>query len=571
MKERLLVSVKIKINITILVISLVLFGLLFIGITGFRILSGLRAYVGGEGLWAKGQREASYQLTQYILTGEKIRYQSFLDRLKVPLGDKVARLELEKKTPVYEIIFQGFVDGGNHPEDIPAMISLYKKYKNINYINDAVEQWEIGDGLIKELLKIGEEIHHHITNNNMSKEQLTRYLITIDILQKRLNEAENQFSYFMSVAARWATELFIIIMLIFFVAGSIVCFIILRLISGIIYELNDKNLKLKTQAKKERTITKELKESEEKYRFITENATDIIWTSDLEGNIAFVTPSHENLTGYTVEETIGMNIAKFTTQKSMETIAGMIMDRLATDIERKNDQYKPLTVEMESKHKNGTIRQCEVNAKFIRDNNGKPIGIIGILRDATQRKELETQLQQAVKMEAIGTLAGGIAHDFNNLLTGILGNTSLMRDDISPSHPNYGNLTETENYVKSAVSLTKQLLGFARGGKYEVEPTNLNELIKSHNRMFGRTKKEIAIKGKYENKLWISEVDKGQIEQVLMNIYVNAWQAMPDGGELYIQTENVTLSNEYKQPFHVTPGKYVKISVTDTGIGMDEQ
>jgi len=108
------------------------------------------------------------------------------------------------------------------------------------------------------------------------------------------------------------------------------------------------------------------------------------------------------------------------------------------------------------------------------------------------------------------------------------------------------------------------------GGRYEVMPTDLNELIKSQNRMFGRTKKEITIRGKYQDNPWTVEVDQGQINQVILNLYVNAWQAMPKGGDLYVQTENVTLDEGYTKPFNVTPGRYVKISVTDTGVGMDE-
>lgn len=118
--------------------------------------------------------------------------------------------------------------------------------------------------------------------------------------------------------------------------------------------------------------------------------------------------------------------------------------------------------------------------------------------------------------------------------------------------------------------MTRDLLGFARGGKYEVKPTDLNVLIQHENEVFGRTKKEIRIHEKYEADLWPTEVDQGQIQQVLMNLYVNAWQAMPAGGDLYIQTENVTLDEPYTHPFGVAPGKYVKISVSDTGTGMDE-
>jgi nitrogen-specific signal transduction histidine kinase/CheY-like chemotaxis protein len=190
--------------------------------------------------------------------------------------------------------------------------------------------------------------------------------------------------------------------------------------------------------------------------------------------------------------------------------------------------------------------------------------------DISEKKRLEAQLQQAQKLESLGTLAGGVAHDFNNLLMGIQGRTSLMMIETESYHPHYEHLREIENYVISAAELTKQLLGFARGGKYEVKPTDLNTLITQNSRMFGRTKKEISIHRKYEDDLWMVAVDQGQIDQVLLNIYVNAWQAMPGGGDLYIQTENVTLDLNFVSPYGLPPGKYVKVSVTDTGIGMDE-
>ena len=173
-------------------------------------------------------------------------------------------------------------------------------------------------------------------------------------------------------------------------------------------------------------------------------------------------------------------------------------------------------------------------------------------------------------MEAIGTLSGGIAHDFNNLLMGIQGNVSLVLLNKDSSHLDYERLQNIVQGVQSAAELTKQLLGFAIGGKYEVRPTNLNELIRNQNRMFGRTKKEITIRGEYKDNLWTVEVDQGQIEQVVLNLYVNAWQVMPGGGDLYIQTENVTLDEHYTRPYAFEPGRHVKISITDTGVGMGE-
>ncbi len=189
--------------------------------------------------------------------------------------------------------------------------------------------------------------------------------------------------------------------------------------------------------------------------------------------------------------------------------------------------------------------------------------------DMTERKSLESQLHHAQKMEAIGTLAGGIAHDFNNLLMGIQGVASLMMLEFDPSHPCYERLKLIEDQVKSGADLTRQLLGFARGGRYEVKPTNINELIEKTSTMFGRTRKEIAIHRKYEKEVWTLEVDHGQMEQVFLNLYLNAWQAMPGGGSITIETQNYVLGRHDPFTDAVNPGRYVKISVADTGMGMD--
>jgi CheY-like chemotaxis protein len=143
--------------------------------------------------------------------------------------------------------------------------------------------------------------------------------------------------------------------------------------------------------------------------------------------------------------------------------------------------------------------------------------------------------------------------------------------DTDSSHPHYKMLKSMEEQVKSGADLTWQLLSFARGGKYEVKPTDLNTIVKKSSGMFGRAKKEVGIFQNLQPDLWTVEVDRGQIEQVLLNLYVNAWQAMPGGGSLFLETKNVTLDENYVRPINGKAGNYAKISVTDTGVGMDEK
>jgi PAS domain S-box-containing protein len=205
------------------------------------------------------------------------------------------------------------------------------------------------------------------------------------------------------------------------------------------------------------------------------------------------------------------------------------------------------------------------------DQDGKITALVINSRDITETKQMENQLIQSQKMEAIGTLAGGIAHDFNNLLLGISGRTSLMLLESDISLAAREQLKEIERYVERATQLTKQILGFARGGKYEVKATNLNRLIQEQNRMFGRTKREIRIIENLEKSLWNTDIDRAQIEQALLNLYINAWHAMPSGGALYIQSENIVVDEPFEKPYQVKSGRYVKFSVTDTGDGMDEE
>ena len=304
-----------------------------------------------------------------------------------------------------------------------------------------------------------------------------------------------------------------------------------------------------------------LRESETKFRTLFDTSLHAIALTDMKtGRFVEVNDKLCQISNYTRDELIG----RTTTQLGFYS-----EDDRNRFINELTNSEKVHGLEMDFQIKDASIINTLMFAAPIQI--GGEVFILAEFYNITDRKQLEAQLQQAQKMEAMGTLAGGIAHDFNNLLMAIQGRTSIMLTKKDSSHPDIRHLKGIEDNVESAADLTRQLLGFARGGKYEVKTIDINELVKKQNRMFGRTKKQITIRGKYEKDLWSVEVDQGQIAQVLLNLYVNAWQAMPAGGDLNLETENVTLDENYVKPFAIEPGKYVKISITDTGVGMDKE
>jgi two-component system cell cycle sensor histidine kinase/response regulator CckA len=310
-----------------------------------------------------------------------------------------------------------------------------------------------------------------------------------------------------------------------------------------------------------------LKQSEEKFRTTFQSSPDAITiTRRKDGRFVEINDGFVKMSGFTREEVIGKSPLELNLLVDLE-------DRKVFEEKLKQDGEVD-GFEMRYRTKNGVVRDTLLAARPLYFMN-EPC-LVAVVKDVSEMKrtakekgELEKQLQHAQKMESMGTLAGGIAHDFNNLLMGIQGRASLMQLGKEPSHPDFGHLREIEDYVQDAAALTRQLLGFARGGKYEIKPSDINELVRKNAEMFGRTRKEIAIHTKYHPHMWSVAVDQGQIGQVMMNLLINAGQAMPEGGELFLETRNVVLDEEYVKPFSMPPGKYAEISVVDTGIGMD--
>ncbi len=327
------------------------------------------------------------------------------------------------------------------------------------------------------------------------------------------------------------------------------------------------------------TRTAALQASESRYRFVAENISDVIWAMKLDGSqMTYVSPSVQQLRGYSVEEVMPMSLAECLTPSSLEKAQAAIAQELNRLAKNPGQQGPPILLELEHLCKDGGTVWAEVRASLLLDKDGNPQGFAGVTRDITDRRkmdkekrQLETQLLRSQKMDAIGTLAGGIAHDFNNLLTSILGNITLTEHitSLPPLGETY--LSRAEQATWRAKDLTQQLLAFAKGGDPIKHLISLKDLI-NESSSFALSGSSVLCAPHLPTDLWPIEADPGQVSQVIHNIVINAVQAMPSGGKLTIQADNMWIEeSQTPSSIPLPPGPYVHITLSDEGIGIAKE
>lgn len=306
-----------------------------------------------------------------------------------------------------------------------------------------------------------------------------------------------------------------------------------------------------------------LRQSEERYRDLVENALDIIYVHDLDGNYTSINQAGEKITGFSRDEILSMNMAG--------SIAPEYLGKARKMMAAKLEGKEVTAYEIELIAKDGHRIVLEINSRLVYDN-GVPVAIQGIARDTTERHLLEEKYRQSQKLEAVGLLAGGISHDFNNLLTAITGYSEITLARMSPDDPSRHNIEEIKEIGDRASALTRQLLAFSRKQVLEPVVHNLNAVIGSMDNMLRRLVREnIEFQIDLAPDLGNVEADPGQLEQVIVNLAINAQDAMPHGGKLTISTENVEFTEKGESELmKLGIGRFVKMTVTDTGEGIDE-
>ena len=316
-----------------------------------------------------------------------------------------------------------------------------------------------------------------------------------------------------------------------------------------------------------RDIT-EHKQAEEELRKLTqaiEQSQVSVVITDTEGRIEYVNPRFTEVTGYTSEEVIGKNPRILKSGEHTSEFYDQLWDTITAGREWRG--------EFRNRKKNGELYSENVSISPIKDAEGVITHFLAVKVDVTEQKRLKEQLIQSQKMEAIGLLAGGVAHDFNNLLCIIIGYSDLILMNMDKQSKSHKEIEEIRDAGQRAASLTQQLLVFSRRQILTPKELDLNAVAAGLEKMLRRLiGEDIELVTVFEQQLWNTKADRGQIEQVLMNLVVNARDSMTEGGRVTVRTENKVIDDEYcRLVAEARPGKYVCLSVEDTGSGMSKE
>ena len=499
-------------------------------------LSALRAYVEGEGLWSKAQKEAVHSLVRYASSRSEEDFHAYEQALQTPLGDKKGRLELEKPHPDLKIVYEGFIQGRNSPDDVKGMAVLFRRFHKQKYMADAVAIWIEGDFLIEQLQNLGEQLHRQIGSGSPDPKTVEQIVRQIDLLNDQLTPLEDRFSYSLGSGARWAAALFSMATVWACAASAVL---------GILFTW---------------LMLRHIRQTEERYKHFVNTANDAILVWDAEtGEILEANRRSSLLLERPVTEIIGKSEQEIFRATDQIAYRHMLDDTLTgTEIEAR---------ELQLQHADGSSVTVEVNTSTT-ELGGRRI-IQGIFRDITARKNLEEEVRQAQKMEVVGRLAGGVAHDFNNLLMVILTHAKKLRGKSSgPQVIEYEDTIQIA--AEKAATLTKQLLAFGRKQMLQLAVIDLNALIKDALPILRTIPSTgVQVKTVLAPRPIPVKVDPGKIEQVIMNLAVNAYDAMPGGGILTIRTSRV---NGVKTMRKYSPFQsYALIEIIDSGVGMDAE
>jgi PAS domain S-box-containing protein len=521
-----------------LIVVIALLGLSYLTIEN---LSAARAYVGGEGLWSKAQKQAVRDLLLYSTSRSESYFDDYQRALLVPLGDKLARLELEKRDPNMNLVRVGLLQGRNNPEDVKGMAAMFRHCRKMGRMSEEIKIWAQADALIEQLQVLGRELHEEISSDRPNATRIADLTHRVVVIGDQLTPLEDSFSYALGAGARQAKHLFLLVT---FIATGI------SLVGGLLFTI---------------LMLRHMRQTEQRHKHLLDAANDVILIIDAEtGAVVEANARSGEVLGRSSGELIGRKAEIIVAEGDREAYRQMVNSTLTGHSVAGSVAGK----ELHLNRADGSALPVEVNA-VMTELAGRKL-IQGIFRDIGERKRLEEETRQAQKMEVVGRLAGGIAHDFNNLLMVILLQIAKVRG--LASQPQVLEHAQTVRIAaEKAASLTKQLLAFGRRQVLVLQVMDLNEILAELTEMLSTLSAEhIQLMMIPSSRPLPVRVDPGKIEQVIMNLAVNARDAMPSGGVLKIRT-----AQAYRRPSEglltSQSAPYAMLEMTDTGCGIDAE
>jgi len=652
-----------KLQIIVGVFVAIVICVFYLGVLRSEILSGVRAYVGGEGLWSKAEKRAVLSLTEYATSHAESDYQQYLAEIAVPAGDKQARLQLERLSPDMALVQQGFVQGRNNPADVDNMSMLFRRFGSIGYMARAIVVWTEGDRYIDQLRSLADDLHREVNSAFPDAGKIKEITDQVAIVDARVTPLEDEFSATLGQGARWIDRVLSVVTLL---ASGVLLLIGIGLSSAVLKQMRNSEEKYRnlidtandgilvidaetrlildannqagemlgiperrlvgmpesrlypkdgselireplapntpgTARSRELELLRAdgtrvpvevsasatelggrpavlgifrdirdrleaaaiLQRSQERFSYLIQNLSDVITVVAVDGTMLYHSPSVERVAGYKPSELLGQSLLA-SIHPEDEPAVRAALERVTLKV---GSAAPP---EFRFRRKDGSWVWLESVGNNLL-NDVAVGGIVVTSRDVTGRRGLEEQVRQSQKMEAVGRLAGGIAHDFNNLLMVIQGYAEILLQEEGTSAAVRKNVDTILRTTESAASLTRQLLSFSRKHVFSQEVLDLNSLVSRMSEMLlGVLRDEMEFVVKFDPDVGCVSADPGQIEQVIMNLVVNARDAMPQGGTLTLETAYIgTDAVRGSRTSDLPAGDYVMLSVADTGIGMD--
>jgi two-component system, cell cycle sensor histidine kinase and response regulator CckA len=633
----------------------------YVGATRADILTGVRAFVAGEGLWSKAEKRAALSLTKYAADHREADYQEYLAEIAVPLGDKQARLQLSRPSPDMQLVHDGFVQGRNSPQDVDSMSRLLRRFGRFQYVHRAIAVWTEGDRQIDELRSLADQLHREMNSSHPDQQRIQQMADQVVAVDARLTPLEDEFSATLSEGARWidrvlsvvaigATALLLLIGVAFSIAvmnrmrnseekyRNLIntandAIVVIDASTRRILDANNRAYALLGRSENElvglpeaslypgregkepalldpsatggsrelelltadgsiipaevnasrtelggrsailgvfrdirerREAAAVLRRSEDRFSYLIQNLSDVITVVAVDGTMLYQSPSIERVTGYNPSELLGKSFFSFIHHED-EPAVRAALERVTLGV---GSAAPP---EFRFRHKNGAWVWFESVGNNLL-NDVAVGGIVVTSRDVSARRELEDQVRQSQKMEAVGRLAGGIAHDFNNMLMVMQGYAHIVLHEGGISSSARKSVETILRTTESAANLTRQLLSFSRKHAFSPQVLDLNSLVNRMSEMLlGLLREEMEFGVRLSPQESCISADPAQIEQVIMNLVVNARDAMPQGGTLRLETKHVHSDSMHLNHTEVEAGDYVMLAVSDTGVGMDPE